>query len=382
MFSSRFPLTGDINVMRKMSVWKYLIFPISILSVLLLLFYWPSRKYPPPNAIQNITVTRCENNPLITPDSSPSIGDNINGPSVIRVPEWVRNPLGRYYMYFAHHRGKYIRMAYADNLSGPWTIYQSGVLHLEQAPFLKNHIASPDVLIDWKNKLIQMYFHGPVRAGKKVQRTCMATSKDGLLFHPDNKILGRSYFRVFQWDGHVYAVSAGGLLYRCEDECGDWSKRKKGLLLPVTVDDEYGRRTGVKTRHSAVMVADGLLYLFHSRKRDAPERILVSTVRLTGDWNQWTASEPIDVIRPREIYEGIQYPIKPSKGGPGTHVHQIRDPYVFKEDGKYYLFYSVAGEMGIAMAEVSLNLKKDVENHSNKSAYPAQIVHVKEQGRL
>lgn len=25
-------------------------------------------------------------------------GENINGPSLIRVPAWVKNPLGRYYL--------------------------------------------------------------------------------------------------------------------------------------------------------------------------------------------------------------------------------------------------------------------------------------------
>ena len=49
---------------------------------------------------------------------------NINGPSLVRVPEWVENPLGRYYLYFAHHRGAYIRLAYADAIEGPYTVYR------------------------------------------------------------------------------------------------------------------------------------------------------------------------------------------------------------------------------------------------------------------
>ena len=49
-------------------------------------------------------------NPLIVPEMSASIGTNINGPSLIRVPDWVENPLGRYYLYFAHHKGKFIRL--------------------------------------------------------------------------------------------------------------------------------------------------------------------------------------------------------------------------------------------------------------------------------
>lgn len=32
-----------------------------------------------------------------------------------------------------------------------------------------------------------------------------------------------------------------------------------------------------------------------------------------------------------------------------------RDPCIFEEDGKYLLFYSIAGEAGIAMAEITLD---------------------------
>ena len=65
---------------------------------------------------------RLECNPLITPQTHPSLGDNINGPSLILAPEWLEAPLGRYYLYFAHHQGRYIRLAYADELCGPWQV--------------------------------------------------------------------------------------------------------------------------------------------------------------------------------------------------------------------------------------------------------------------
>jgi len=51
------------------------------------------------------------------------MGANVNGPSLIRAPAWLPNPLGRYYLYFAHHQGAYIRLAYADRLEGPWRTY-------------------------------------------------------------------------------------------------------------------------------------------------------------------------------------------------------------------------------------------------------------------
>ena len=66
-----------------------------------------------------ITAKRLPGNPIVTPESDPSIGTNINGPSLIKVPSWVVKPLGKYYLYFADHRGTYIRLAYSNSLSGP-----------------------------------------------------------------------------------------------------------------------------------------------------------------------------------------------------------------------------------------------------------------------
>ncbi len=51
------------------------------------------------------------------------MGDNINGPSVIEAPSWAGPALGRTYLYFADHKGTYIRLAHADALEGPWRIH-------------------------------------------------------------------------------------------------------------------------------------------------------------------------------------------------------------------------------------------------------------------
>ena len=111
------------------------------------------------------SVLRFVENPIVTPAFSISIGENINGPSLIKVPDWVSNPLGKYYLYFAHHNGKFIRLAYADNLKGPWKIYEPGTLNLSQT-ICSSHIASPDAHIDEATKEIRMYFHGPVKNKK------------------------------------------------------------------------------------------------------------------------------------------------------------------------------------------------------------------------
>jgi hypothetical protein len=59
-----------------------------------------------------VTVARLPENPIISLSSSETLGNKINEPSVIRVPSWIENPLGRYYLYFAHHKGRFIRLAY------------------------------------------------------------------------------------------------------------------------------------------------------------------------------------------------------------------------------------------------------------------------------
>lgn len=137
-----------------------------------------------------LQVRRFDQNPIIRPEMLPAGDDsNINGPSLICVPGWVTNRLGNYYLYFAHHSGKYIRLAYADQLEGPWKIYEPGTLRLEEASGCKGHIASPDVQVDEARKEIRMYFHGPAKAAPG-QKTFVAVSPDGIRFKAAEDIPG------------------------------------------------------------------------------------------------------------------------------------------------------------------------------------------------
>src|SRR3954465_13024350 len=126
-----------------------------------------------PRAGEPSHATRLPQNPLITVAASPTLGGNVNGPTVIRVPAWIQQPLGRYYMYFANHMGDFIRLAYADQPDGPWTIYEPGVLHVRDTAFFRplpdppaaigdfyTHVASPEILIDVTNKRLVVGFHG------------------------------------------------------------------------------------------------------------------------------------------------------------------------------------------------------------------------------
>jgi len=80
-----------------------------------------------------LKVTRFKENPIIRPEMLPEgDGENINGPSLIKVPDWIEKPLGKYYLYFSHHKGPHIRLAYADRLAGPWKVYGPGTLSVQQ----------------------------------------------------------------------------------------------------------------------------------------------------------------------------------------------------------------------------------------------------------
>lgn len=269
-------------------------------------------------------------------------GDNINGPSLIRVPDWIENPLGRYYLYFAHHKGDYIRLAYSDDLEGRWQIHAPGTLRLEQT-ICRQHIASPDVHIDHANRQVRMYFHGVIRSEEsRSQNTLMATSGDGLTFTASPDLLGGPYFRVFHWNGLTYAIDMPGELYRSADGVSDFKK----------IETLFSEAESV--RHTAVLVEGDILHVFHTNVGDAPEQIRLTSFHLHQDESRWRRLDTLPVLRPEMPYEGADLPVKPSQDGRNREpANQLRDPAVFAEDGILYLLYTVAGEEGIAIAKVN-----------------------------
>jgi hypothetical protein len=324
------------------------------------------------------SVRRLADAPIIHPDLDPSIGHNIQGPSLIRAPDWLRGRLGRYYLYFADHKGGHIRLAYADDLAGPWRVHPPGALQLAQSGFptarleppppassaapsrpalsglappgtpgipsrLEDatlpHIASPDAHVDEAGRRIVLYYHGLASFG--VQRTRAAVSADGIDFTAVGEPLGPAYFRVFAHGGWTYALTMPGQFYRSRDGFSDFQPGP--------------RLFGPDQRHSAVLQRGDTLHVFWTRVGDAPERIYASTIDLAGDWMGWKESPPVEVLRPERPWEGAGEALTPSfRSAIAIPVNQLRDPAIYAEDGRVYLLYAVRGEGGVGIAELTI----------------------------
>ncbi len=281
-------------------------------------------------------IQRFPGNPIIRPDMDGRMGSNINGPSLIRVPDWIDRPLGSYYLYFGHHQGQYIRLAYSDRLAGPWQTYEPGVLDLADG-HCHAHLASPDVHVDHAERRIRMYYHGPVRG--LGQQSKAALSDDGLAFEAFPENLGHSYFRAFQWAGATYALGMPGVFYRSADGLTSFQEG------PTLFTEDL--------RHTALKLDGSTLSVYFTNAHDCPERVLMSTIHMADDWMTWRATDPVILLEPETDYEGADLPIEASeRGSVHTRVRQLRDPCIFREGADTYLLYAVAGESGIAIARV------------------------------
>lgn len=324
----------------------------SLLTVSLLIYSSALAQAAAPEAP---AVVRLTDGPIIVPNMDARMGSNIQGPSLIRVPDWIDNPLGRYYLYFADHRGTYIRLAYADAVTGPWRMHEAGSLRLEDSFFpttcppcslapgasgaLYAHIASPDVHVDNETQQIVMYIHG---RGAGRQMTRLALSTDGINFEGAPEVLGRPYFRVIEHGEYHYALSMPGYMYRSRDGRSDFQEG------PRFFNDNM--------RHNALLIRDNTLHVFWTQAGHAPERIFLSTIDMTGDWMQWQESEAVEVLRPETEWEGAELEIAPSRRGHiDERVNQLRDPAIFEDEGRVYLLYSIAGEHGLAIVELQFD---------------------------
>jgi len=375
-------------------------------------------------------VVRMDNNPIVYQEMFTELGvedegENINGPTVIRIPDWIApenraDSTANYYIYFAHHDGEYIRMAWAAEIKGPWHLYQSGSsvergdrgvldnggkdINLDNGIRIDfNHLASPDAIVDDENKRIILYFHsGPSTYvnDEKVstsQVSWVSFSPYGLDFYDNiqSVFFGPSYFRVFDYDNEKYALTNDGTPYKAPSITAPWtapagydySKKlwDKHPENPFKLDITNAgiSKDDLRVRHTGVRVVGDELHVFYSRRGDAPERIQMSTIDMSvGDWEDWDASyPPTELITAEEGWEGGQYAIENSETSTAPeNVNQLRDPFVFEDDNdSLYLFYTGCGEDAIGVARLIYNdplssaIEYDKGTMSTITCYPNPV---------
>jgi hypothetical protein len=261
-------------------------------------------------------------------------------------------------------------------LTGPWRIYDPGVLHVRDTAFFRpqpdpketladfyTHVASPEVFVDPVRRRFVIWVHGwwtngerwpndPVKArawATKMgygQFTQVAESGDGLRFEARPAITKNCYLRVFQHEGYFYGVSRLGQLSRSRDPLASFEVGPNPFRGTAYTD---------RVRHVALVLRGSRLHVFFTAIGDAPERVLASMIDLTSDWTTWRATPPVEVLQPETDYECGDMPVTPSEPGDvDSRVRQIRDPFVFEEQGEALLFYSTCGEQGIAAATIAI----------------------------
>jgi len=361
---------------------------LSVLSAMLLALTYSGFAIDHATSEGTYLVTRLNNaQPIITEAMFQALGDfdsgeNINGPSMIRIPDWIAaedraDPTAVYYLYFAHHGGSYIRMAWAADIEGPWNLYDvgtgvaigdRGVLDLGGSTISigngivipNNHLASPCAVVDDINQRIIMYFHSgsTVRVNGidiSGQKTFVATSPYGLEFYGgiEPVILGNSYFQVFEYNGNLYAFDNSGDMYMALDIDDPWTTPPgfnfENDLWTLLSNDPTA---GLSIRHTGVLIVGDELQVFYSSRGDEPERIKMSTIDLTVGHDNWNATNPGEEIIQAELdWEGGNITPAPSESGAAPeNVNQLRDPYIFRDsDGEIYLIHTARGEDSLAL---------------------------------
>ena len=256
-------------------------------------------------------------------DKTDVIDDNVNGPSLMK-------DKGRYILYFANHRGEFIRKAMGRTMDS--IKFVGSALDLKDTP-CKTHIASPDAYSDL------MYFHGDTDEGQfTFEAKLLEDDGNGPNYHVvDRRPFAHFYFK----------------------RCGDYAIAKKGNecgILYELVDGEWKEKFELidKMRHACLRIDDNIMSVFYTQAEDPVEHIRVMVINM----DNWEVVNDYSLLTPYHEWEGAFIEKRPSKfGAVWDRVNQVRDPHVFQDsDGSIYMLYSYAGESGIAYTKLTKNI--------------------------
>src|SRR5688572_17701535 len=190
--------------------------------------------------------------------------------------EALPTPIDRFYMYYAPHTSHAMGLATAPHPEGPWTPYAGNpILRREQVQGIRDHLSSPELVYrpDHPDAPFWLYFHGMnLPPGRSGQRTCLATSPDGLTWtqYGDAPVLTATleqsgdyhtaaYVRLFRrpgdpWWYGLYKSQWANSLARSRDGI-EWEHWPRNPLIKP--DPEAGDHE--KVRHVGLLLEDDVL---------------------------------------------------------------------------------------------------------------------------
>lgn len=277
-------------------------------------------------------------------------------PSVVRAGDHLRDPLARYYMYYAPHDAPGgISLAVADALEGPWREYQSNPLvRCQWSPhYAVDHVSSPHALWRPDRRELWLYYHGDN------DTTRWAVSSDGVRFDYGGEAVraaafgmdGASYARVFP---SPFSAGRGRyvmllLLYEYVD--GSWTDFKQFGIYGAWSDDgmswelverpilDHTDASGFVCSPFLSLCGDRVIMLFHM-DHDGSLHPTTDVHAVEIDNALAAVGSPI-LICDRRVF--------------GSTNERVSDPCLVVEDPHRYLFLSVGSRLNQRLGLVTMH---------------------------
>lgn len=289
-------------------------------------------------------------------------GNEFIFPSVFHAGEYLEDPLGEWYVYYAPHDAPGgINLMYADSLDGPWTQYDANpiVSNTWDDHYDVSHVSAPDAVWNPQTEEVFLYFHGENSTDR------YASSTDGVSFEYGGVVMsteqfGRnstetSYNRIFPnpfpengWEYAMYFmvndtsnVRRIGLAY--SHDMIAWEPQPGWVVEPTAVE-------GTNVAGPELWEWNGTYYVLYGSS--------VGTI----------FAKRVDqglrgVDDPMPLY--IPSPFPPEEG-------RTSSPQIVTEDGVTHLIFEIGGRSGttIAHALIDPDAERDpVNNHPEDPMY-------------